>query len=120
MNHHLRLGIVEVTGGDVRANQLTTERVQQTEQSTDKGTLNQGVTGGPPGVGKDPTDFEAIIVDIDRELADVKQTLNPIVECIVQKILGNSSTVDNRRPLDDLTEGSEDQTEVQKSQKGGA
>ena len=119
-NHHLRLGIVEVTGGDVRANQLTTERVQQTEQSTDKGTLNQGVTGGPPGVGKDPTDFEAIIVDIDRELADSKQTLNPIVKCIVQKILGNSSTVDNRRPLDDLTEGSEDQTKVQKSQKGGA
>ena len=68
--HHLRLGIVEVTGGDVGTDQLTTERVQQTEQPQDRGTLNQGVTGGPLGVGKDPTDFEAIIVDINRELVD--------------------------------------------------
>ena len=63
-------------------------------------------------------DFEAIIVDIERKLTDTKQTLNPLVEGIVQKILGNSSKADNRRPLDDLTEGSEDQTEVQKLQKG--
>ena len=74
--------------------------------------MNQGVTGGPLGVGKDPTDFEAIIVDINRELVDSKKTPNPIVESIAQNILGNSSTVNNRRPLDDLNEGSEDQTEV--------
>ena len=76
------------------------------------------MTNGSLGEGKDPTDFEAIIVDIDRELTDTKQTPNSLVEGIVQKILGNSSKVDNPRPLDALIEGSEDQSKVQKLQKG--
>lgn len=77
------------------------------------------MTYGPPREGKNPTDFEASIVDIDRELANTKQTPNPIVEGIIQEIMGNSSKPNNHRPLDDLTKGSEGQTEEQKSQKGG-